>query len=215
MINLLIADDHPVVREGLRRLLDKAPGVSVLAEATTGDEVLEFAELPDLDVLLLDISMPGPGFLETMRVLRQERRDLPVLVLSAHPEDLYALRAFRSGAAGYLTKNHSPEELVNAIRRVHAGGRYVTESLAEKWAFFLADDVGAEPCHQRLSDREYQVLMHVARGKLVKEIAAQLNLSPKTVSTYKARILEKLELDTTADLVRYAIEHGLLEPASQ
>ncbi len=210
MIRLMIADDHPVVREGLRRLVSEAPDMTVVAEAGTGGEVLEHSDRPDLDVLLLDISMPGPGFLEVMRALREGERHLPVLVLSAHSEDRYAVRALRSGAAGYLTKNHSPEELVGAIRKVYGGGRYVTESLAEKWAFVVGDESDV-PGHQKLSDREYQVLVLLANGKLVKEIAAELELSPKTVSTYRTRILEKLELDSTAELVRYALEHDLLE----
>lgn len=213
MIRLLIADDHPVVREGLRRLVSDTPDMTVIAEAGTGGEVLQNSARPDLDVLLLDISMPGPGFLEVMRALREGRRNLPVLVLSAHSEDQYAVRALRSGAAGYLTKNHSPEELVGAIRKVYGGGRFVTASLAEKLAFSVADDTDT-PRHQRLSDREYQVLVLLAGGKLVKEIAAALELSPKTVSTYRSRILEKLDLETTAELVRYAIEHNLLDGES-
>ena len=209
MIRLLIADDHPVVREGLRRLITDATDMTVVAEAATGSEVVDQALRSDLDVVLLDISMPGPGFLEVMRQVRERRRNLPILVLSAHPEDRYALRALRSGAAGYLTKSRSPEELVEAIRKVYGGGRYVTATLAEKLAFNVTEESEPRPHHQ-LSDREYQVLVRLAGGKLVKEIAAELDLSPKTVSTYRTRILEKLELSTTADLVRYALEHDLL-----
>lgn len=194
-------------------MLAEAPDMTVVAEAGTGDEVLEHSTRSDLDVLLLDISMPGPGFLEVMRTLKENRKRLPILVLSAHPEDRYAVRALRSGASGYLTKNHSPEELVGAIRKVYAGGRYITESLAEKWAFAVTRDTDSPP-HQRLSNREYQVLLLLADGKLVKEIAAKLGLSPKTVSTYRTRILEKLDLESTADLVRYAIEHDLLDSLS-
>ena len=208
MIRLFIADDHPVVREGLRRIVTECEDMVVVDEAASGDEVLQKLSNAQVDVVLSDISMPGATFLEVMRWIRQERPKVRVLVLSVHPEDQYAIRAFRAGAAGYLTKEHSPTELAGAIRRVYAGGRYVTPSLAEKLAFQLGGQSDAAP-HEALSDREYEILCLVASGKSIKEIGATLELSPKTVSTYRARVLKKLEVRTTADLVRYAVEHEL------
>jgi two-component system, NarL family, invasion response regulator UvrY len=208
MIHVFIADDHPVVREGLKRLLVDHPDITISGEAESADDVLHGLEGATVDVLLLDVTMPGPGFIETMRCLRSQHPAVKVLVLSVHSEDQYARRALRLGAAGYLTKDQSPRELVAAIRRVDRGGRYVSVSLAEQLAADLAS--GREgPSHERLSDREYEVLCLMSAGKATKEIAAQLNVSPKTVSTYRARLLEKLELKTTADLIRFAVEQGL------
>jgi two-component system, NarL family, invasion response regulator UvrY len=208
MIHVFVADDHPVVREGLKRLLVDHPDITIGGEAESADDVFPGLERVTVDVLLLDVSMPGPGFIETMRRLRSQHPAVRVLVLSVHSEDQYARRALRLGAAGYLTKDQSPRELVAAIRRVHRGGRYVSVSLAEQLAADLAS--GTEgPSHERLSDREYEVLCLMSAGKATKEIAAQLNVSPKTVSTYRARLLEKLELKTTAELIRFAVEHGL------
>ncbi len=209
MIRLLIADDHPVVREGLRRIVEDAAGLEVVAEVASGDELL--ARLPRVpaDVVLLDVTMPGPGFLEVLQRLRSEQPTVAVLVLSVHPEDQYAVRALRAGAAGYLTKDHSPEELTEAIRRVHRGGRYVSAGLAERLAADLT--TGARDVrHELLSDREYEVLCLLGSGRTVKEIACTLQLSPKTVSTYRTRVLEKMQASTNADLVRYAALHGLI-----
>ena len=210
MIRLLIADDHPIVREGLKRLVADCPDMQLVGEAVNGTEILGKTESVGVDVLLLDISMPGPGFLETMRRLRVERPGVRVLVLSVHPEDLYAVRALRAGAAGYVTKEHSPEELAEAIRRVYQGRRYVSPSLAERLAVELGPDAEKLP-HQRLSDREYQVLCRLGAGNGVSEIASELGVSPKTVSTYRTRVIEKMQLSTNADLIRYAIEHKLVE----
>lgn len=208
MIRLLIADDHPVVREGLRRIVTDCEDMTVVGEAASGDEVIQNLTSAEVDVLLSDISMPGVAFLEVMRWVRQERPRVRVLVLSVHPEDQYAIRAFRAGAVGYLTKDHSPSKLAGAIRRVYAGGRYITPALAERLAFQLGGEVEAAT-HEALSDREYEILCLIASGKSIKEIGASLVLSPKTVSTYRARILKKLQVKTTADLVRYAVEHEL------
>lgn len=210
MIRLLIADDHPVVREGLKRIVADCPDMQLIGEAVDGAEILAMVESAGVDVLLLDISMPGPPFLDIMRRLRTEQPDLRVLVLSVHPEGQYAVRTLRAGAAGYLTKDHSSGELAEAIRRVFRGGKYVTPSLAEKLAFDLAPDAEERP-HERLSDREYEVLQKFGAGKSVGEIASELALSPKTVSTYRARILGKLRLKTNAELIRYAIENGLVD----
>jgi two-component system invasion response regulator UvrY len=210
MIRLLIADDHPVVRQGLRRIVADHPGLEVVGEAVNGDEVL--ASLPRLpaDVVLLDIAMPGPGFLQVLQRLRADHPTVAVLVLSVHPEDQYAVRALRSGAAGYLTKDHSPEQLVEAIRKVHRGGRYVSPTLAERLAADLSTAGTQQVRHELLSHREYEVLCLLGSGRTVKEISAELRLSPKTISTYRARLLEKMQATTNADLVRYAAQHGLI-----
>ena len=210
MIRLLIADDHPVVRHGLRRIVDEQPGLTVVGEAVNGDELL--ASLPRLpaDVVLLDVSMPGPGFLQVLERLRTEHPTVAVLVLSVHPEDQYAVRALRAGAAGYLTKDHSPEQLIEAIRKVYRGGRYVSATLAERLAADLSVPAAQQARHELLSHREYEVLCLLGSGRTVKEISADLRLSPKTVSTYRARILEKMHATSNADLVRYASQHGLI-----
>ena len=209
MIRVFIADDHPVVRAGLRGIIEGEPGLEVVGEAISADDLLGTIGRTPAEVLLLDVSMPGPGFLEVLRDIKRDHSRVAVLVLSVHPEDQYAVRALRSGAAGYLTKDHSPEELVAAIRKVHRGGKYVSPSLAEKLAAGL--EIGAAgAAHETLSDREYDVLCLLGSGQTVKEIAGGLGLSPKTVSTYRARILEKMKLATNADLVRYAAQHGLI-----
>lgn len=209
MIRLLIADDHPVVRMGLRRILEEAPAFRILGEATNGDELLALLAGQRPDVVLLDIGMPGTSFLEILRHVREMRHPPRVLVLSVYPEEQYALRAFRAGAAGYLSKNHSPEQLVHAIRHVHAGGRYVSPALAEWMAARLGDDA-PERAHEALSDRELQVLSMIGGGMTVSEVADALALSVKTVSTYRTRVREKLGLGSTAELIRYAIHHDLV-----
>jgi len=210
MIRVLLADDHQIVREGIKRIVDEGEDMRVEGEAVDGDEALELARTANADVLLLDVSMPGPGFLETMRRIREECPRLRILVLSVHPEDHYAVRALRAGASGYLTKDHSPEELADAIRRVHSGRKYVTASLAERLVVELEPETH-RPAHEALSDREFEVLLAIASGKSIKEIAAEKELSPKTVSTYRARILSKMELSSNADLVRYAVEQNLID----
>jgi two-component system, NarL family, invasion response regulator UvrY len=208
MIRLFLADDHPVVRAGLKQIVTDTPGLEVVGEAADGGTLLAALGHVAADVALVDVSMPGPGFLELLEQLASAHPTVRVLVLSVHPEDQYAVRALRAGAAGYLTKDHSPEELVAAIRKVHRGGRYVSAALAERLAVGL--QLGAQWPHETLSDREYEVLCLLGSGRTVKEISAALLLSPKTVSTYRARILEKMRLGTNADLVRYAALHGLI-----
>ncbi|MDQ2673680.1 MAG: response regulator transcription factor [Chloroflexota bacterium] len=209
MIRLLIADDHPVVREGLRRIVQDVPGLEVVDEVATGDELLARLPRSPADVVLLDVTMPGSGFLDVLQRLRSEHPSVAVLVLSVHPEDQYAVRALRAGASGYLTKDHSPEELTAAIHRVHRGHKYVSPQLAERLAADLT--AGARDIrHEVLSDREYEVLCLLGSGRTVKEIAGSMQLSPKTVSTYRARVLEKMHATSNADLVRYAALHGLI-----
>jgi two-component system, NarL family, invasion response regulator UvrY len=207
MIRLLIADDHPVVREGLRRVVEGA-GLQVVGEATSGDDLLSLAAKVDADVVLLDITMPGPGFVEVIQRLKVQRPKLRVLVLSVQPEDQFGLRALQAGAAGYLSKNQSPEQLVGAIRRVVGGGRYVSPFLAEKLASVVATGDDRRP-HEMLSAREYQVLCLIGAGKSVKEVAAAMSLSPKTISTYRTRVLEKTGLKSNAEIIRYTVENAL------
>jgi DNA-binding NarL/FixJ family response regulator len=210
MIRVLIADDHAIVRDGLRRLLAEASDMRVSGEAATGDDAVALLDTARSDVVLLDISMPGRGFLDLLRDVRERHPRTRVVVLSAHAEDEYAIRALRAGAAGYVTKDRSSQDLLAAIRKAHAGGRYVSPTLAERLAAGLTVDAGTPP-HEALSDREYQVLQLLGAGLSAKEIAARLGLSAKTVSTYRQRILEKLELKTTADLIRYAVQRKLAE----
>jgi len=210
MIKILVADDHAVVREGLKRIIAETADLVVAGEASNGQEVLEKVQSGHWDVVLLDISMPGRGGLDVLRQLRGEKPKLPILVLSMHSEDQYAVRVLKAGAAGYLTKDSAPEQLVNAIRRVIRGRKYISPSVAEKLAFDLEIDF-KEALHENLSDREYQVLCMIASGKTVTEIAERLALSVKTISTYRTRILEKMKMSNNAELIRYAIKHGLVE----
>ena len=210
MIRLLIADDHPIVRSGLRRIAEEDRDISVTAEASNGQEALEALRRAVVDIVLLDISMPGTPFIDTVKRLREEHPTVRILVLSAHPEDQWAVRALRAGASGYLTKDHSPDQLVEAVRRVFRGGRYVSPTLAERLASQLGPEFAGAP-HELLSDREFEVLRRLGAGHTVKEVAAALRLSPKTVSTYRTRLMEKLRVSTNADLVRYAAEYGLIQ----
>ena len=210
MIRALIADDHAVVRQGLKQILGDTPEMVVAGEATTGQEVLDKVRAETWDVVVLDISMPDRSGLDVLKQLRSERPKLPVLVLSMHSEDQYAVRVLKAGASGYLTKDSAPDELVKAIRKVVSGGRYVSSFLAEKLAFEIGTDSSRLP-HETLSDREFQVLRLIAAGKSVTEIAAELYLSVKTVSTYRARMLEKMNLGTTAELMHYAMQNHLID----
>jgi len=204
-MRVLIADDHAVFRRGLKETIGETfPKVS-FGEANSAQETLEHVRLHDWDIVILDISMPGKSGLDILNDLKRLRPKLPILLLSMHPEEQYARRALRSGASGYLTKESVPEELKLAVRKIVAGGRYVSASLAEKLANDLRSGVEV-PVHELLSDREFQVLRMIASGKTVKEIAEEIDLSVKTVSTYRARILEKTGLRTTADLIRYAFQ---------
>ncbi|HYM80640.1 MAG TPA: response regulator transcription factor [Candidatus Limnocylindria bacterium] len=207
MIRLLIADDHAVVREGLSRIFGEVPDLEVVAEAASGDDVLAAVAQNQVDVVLLDISMPGLPFLQLLRDLETHHPEARVLVLSMHSEDQYAVRAFRAGAAGYVTKDRSPEEILDAIRTVHRGARYVSHAV-EKRLVSRGSGLRRLP-HETLSDREYEVLCLLGAGTSLKDIAARLTLSPKTVSTYRSRIMEKMAFHSNADIVRYVIEQRL------
>jgi two-component system invasion response regulator UvrY len=213
VIKVIIADDHAIVREGLRRILASDPDILVVGEAADAAELLGQMRRRPCDVVILDITMPGRSGLDLLRDLDQDRRLSRALVLSMHPEDQLAIRALKAGAAGYLNKACAPDELVRAIRRVYAGGKYVSPWLAEKLASELRTSSEA-PLHAGLSDREFEVMRLLAMGSRVKEIAEQLSVSVKSISTYRARLLRKMQMRSNAQLVRYAIEHGLAETAA-
>ena len=209
MIRILVADDHAIVRRGLRQIVADESDMEVVGEAQTAQKILDLARQEEWDVIVLNISMPGRGGFEALKALKQTHSKRPVLVLSMYPEDQFAVRAFRAGAAGYMTKESAPEELVQAIRKVVRGGKYVSPSLAEKLAAELGEDAERPP-HEALSEREYHVLCLLASGKTVTQIAAEMSLSVKTISTYRARLLEKMRMKTNAEVTRYAIEHRLV-----
>jgi two-component system, NarL family, invasion response regulator UvrY len=210
MLKILIADDHPVVRRGLRQIIEGTADMVVAAEAADGREALLKARTGDYDVVLLDITMPSRNGVDVLSHLKKDRPTLPILMLSMHPEEQYAVRALRAGASGYLTKESAPEELVAAIRKVSTGRKYVSASLAESLASMVQDE-GEPLAHETLSQREFQVMCLIASGKTVSEVARELVLSVKTVSTYRARILVKMRLRNTAELIRYATTNQLVE----
>jgi len=210
MIRILIADDHPVVRKGLKEIIEETTDMRVADEASNGSEVMKKVSSEDLDVVLLDISMPGRSGLDVLKDIKKRRPKLAVLVLSIHPEEQYAVQAFKAGASGYLTKKSAPDELLIALRKVSTGGKYVSSSLAEKLASALATDREKTP-HETLSTRENEVMLKIASGKTVTEIAKELYLSPKTISTYRTRILEKMGMKNNVELIRYAIKNQLVD----
>jgi DNA-binding NarL/FixJ family response regulator len=209
VIRTLIADDHAVFREGLGRILDSSNGFDVVGEAASGGEALELARRLDPDVVVLDIWMPGRGGVETIQELKRTLPELRILVLTAHPENHYAVRCLRSGADGYVTKDRRGAEIVEAIRKVHAGGVFVSPGLAELLALSVKRDARQMP-HETLSDREFQVMTMIAAGRTVSEIGVELNLSVKTISTYRSRVLAKLRLRNNAEIMRYGVEESLL-----
>lgn len=210
MIKILIADDHAIVRRGLKQILTETPDMIVAGEAHNGQDLLEKMRSDQWDVVVLDISMPGRGGLDILKQLKSERPKLPVLMLTIHPEDQYAVRVLRAGASGYLTKESAPDHLVEAIRKVARGGKYISPHLAERLAFNL-ESISERPPHEALSDREFQVLRLIASGKTVKEVGEELSLSVKTISTYRTRILEKMRMKNNAELTHYAIQQKLVD----
>jgi DNA-binding NarL/FixJ family response regulator len=210
VIRVLVADDHALVRRGLRELLSETADIEVAAEAGSAAEALDLVRRERFDVVVLDLSLPGRGGLDLLGEIKAENDGLPVLILTMHPEDQYAVRALKAGASGYLTKESAPELMVEAVRRAAAGGRYVSPSLAEKLARHLGSAGGGEP-HEALSDREFQVFRRLAGGRTVSQIADELSLSVKTVSTYRARVLEKMGLSTNAELMQYAFRQKLVD----
>ena len=210
MIKILIADDHVIVREGLKQIVAETSDMVVADEVGSGHEVLNKTLKNHYDVVVLDITMPGMNGVDILKQLKNQRPELPVLILSMHPEEQYAVRALRAGASGYLTKESASDELILAIRKVAKGRKYISSSLAEKLVFELEIDT-EKPLHETLSDREYQVMCMIASGKTVKEIAEEIFLSVKTISTYRSRILEKMKMKNNAELTYYAVKHELVE----
>lgn len=210
MITILIADDHEIVRKGLVQVVAETPDMEVCAEASSAQETLSLLRQHDCNVVVLDISMPGRTGLDALKDIKHEHPHLPVLILSTYSEDEYAVRVLKAGAAGYLTKRSAPKELIAAIRKVHAGGKYISEFVAEKLVTNLETSAGQAP-HESLSDREHHVMCMIASGMRLKQIADELSLSEKTISTYRTRIMEKMSMKKNTELVRYVMQHGLLE----
>jgi DNA-binding NarL/FixJ family response regulator len=209
-MRILIADDHAVVRRGLRQILAEAFKRAVFGEATNAQEALDLVWSEPWNAVILDLTMPGRSGLDILKEIKRARPKLPVLILSMHPEDQFAVRLLKAGASGYMTKESAPEELVGAVNKVVAGGRYVSAPLAEKLASLIVSDVHEAP-HESLSDREFLILRMIASGKPVGAIARELSLSVKTVSTYRARLLEKMRMSNNSELVQYAFQNELIE----
>lgn len=210
MIKVLIADDHTLVREGLKQILAGTSDIVVTGESGKAHDVLDIVNKKNFDVILLDISMPGRSGMDILKQLRAMKPDINILMLSMHPEEQYAIRALKAGAAGYLTKDSVPDELISAIRIVSSGRKYVSLSLAEILASYFEEESG-RPLHETLSDREYEVMCMIASGKTNKEIAAELSLSAKTISTYRTRVLGKMNMKSSAELTHYTIHNKLIE----
>lgn len=210
MIRVLIADDHAILRRGLIEIISEAGDMQVVGEAENSAQTLEFARHQDLDVVLLDINMPDRNGIDTLKLLKSEKPKLAVLMLTMHPEEIYALRAIKAGASGYLNKQSAPTLLVMAIRQVSAGRRYISAATAEALADAIANDA-ERPAHTTLSDREYQTMRLIASGRTLTQIAAEMHLSAKTVSVYRARLLEKMQLKNNSELIHYALKNQLVD----
>ena len=208
MIRVLIVDDHAIVRHGLVQIVKGEADMTVVGEAENGDEALDLISRLTADVIVLDITMPGKNGLDILKEIKRLQPSVSVIMLSMHPKDQYAVRVLKAGASGYITKESAPDELVVAIRKAHDGGKYISPDVAELLASYIEHEGEGEP-HRRLSDREFEVFRQIAGGKSVSQISADLNLSVKTVSTYRTRILEKTGFSSNADIVRYCIENSL------
>lgn len=209
MLKILIADDHVIIREGLKKIIDDSFDMKVVDEASNGQEVFDKVRENDYDGVVLDISMPGKSGLEILKDIKAEKPELPVLVLSMYPEEQYAVRVLKAGASGYLTKESAPDELISALQKITKGRKYVSSTLAELLAFDIGSNTNKQP-HEILSDREFQVMCMIALGKTVKEIGEELLLSVKTISTYRARVLDKMNMKNNSQLTHYAIQNKLV-----
>ena len=210
MIKIFIADDHAIVRQGLKQIVSDQPDMTVAGEAENGAEVMRFVRDEKCDLIILDITLPDKSGLDLLPEIKNLRPEIKILILSMHTEEQFAIRALKSGASGYLTKMSAPTELIKAIRRINAGGKYINQAIAEQLAFFYGDESDA-PVHERLSDREFQVMRMIGEGRTLREIADTLHISEKTVSTYRTRILEKMNMTRNAELIRYAVQNKLVE----
>jgi two-component system, NarL family, invasion response regulator UvrY len=208
VINILVADDQPIVRHGIRQIFGTADDIRVADEAANGRELLDRARTVEHDLVLLDLSMPEMSGLDVLKQLRRERPKIPIMILTMYSENQFAIRALKAGAAGYLTKDTAPTELLSAVRKVASGGRYLTPAVAERLAGYLTADADKPP-HEKLSDREYQVLRMIAAGKSTRWISTDLALSVKTISTYRARIFEKMQMKSPAELAAYVVRNRL------
>ena len=208
MIKVIIVDDHPVVRRGLKQIIEDEPDMEVAGEAKNAGECFSLVQKTDCTLVVLDITLPDRNGFDVLKQLKYEHPNLPILILSVHPEEQYGLRFIKAGASGYLMKEGAPDELVKAIRKVNAGGKYISASLAEKLVSHL--DAFDKPPHENLSDREFQILCMIAQGKSLKNIADELCIGEKTVSTYRSRIMEKMKIGTNSGLTHYALENKLI-----
>ena len=208
MINILIVDDHLIVREGIKRIIDDVPDMNIVAEASSGQEAIDLILENLYDLILLDISMPGKNGLQTLKLIKKHNKNIPVLMLSMHSEEQYAMRTIKAGASGYMTKETASMELVSAIRKINNGRKYISKEVAELSATDLYHEEDKDP-HENLSDREFEILKMIARGITTKSIANELSISPKTVSTYRTRILDKLNMQNNSDLIHYVIDYKL------
>ena len=208
MIEILLVDDHAIVREGLRRIIDDTPGITISAEASTGQDALNLIWKEKYDLVILDISMPGKNGLQTLKEIKKHDAKLPVLMLSMHAEKQYAMRAIKAGASGYLTKESASEQLVSAIRKIVDGRKYISPGVAELLVTDIYHDEDKER-HEYLSDREFEIFKLIVRGDSAKTIAENLSISDKTVSTYRSRIMKKMNMKNTADIIHYAIENNI------
>jgi two-component system invasion response regulator UvrY len=206
---ILIVDDHPIVRQGLKQIIDEAPDMAMLAEAASGEEALELVSKESFSIVILDLAMPGMSGIDAIARLKSLKLELPILVLSMKPVEQYGLRVLKAGASGYLNKESAPEELLVAIRRIIKGGKYIDQALSEQLALKLYEK--SETPHELLSNREYEVFLALAMGKPIKQIAREMSLAVNTVSTYRSRILEKMQAQNDADLIRYALENQLID----
>ena len=210
MINILIVDDHLIVREGIKRIINDTSDIKIVAEASSGQEAMDLISENKYDMILLDISMPGLNGLQTLKLIKKYNKKLSVLMLSMHSEEQYAMRSIKAGASGYMTKEVAAKELVSAIRKINDGRKYISKEVAELLATDLYHEDEKDP-HENLSDREFEILKMIARGLTTKAIAAELIISPKTVSTYRSRILEKLNLHNNSDIIHYVIDYNLID----
>ena len=208
MINILIVDDHLIVREGIKRIIDDVPDMNIVAEASSGQEAIDLILENLYDLILLDISMPGQNGLQTLKLIKKHDKNIPVLMLSMHSEEQYAMRTIKAGASGYMTKETASHQLVTAIRKINGGRKFISKEVAELLTTELYHDEDKDP-HENLSDREFEILKLIASGKTTKTIANDLSISPKTVSTFRSRILKKLDMRNNADIIHYVVDYKL------